>query len=286
MENSKLKRRPEWLRKSLPTHPDETIKNTLAQAGLNTVCRAAKCPNQAECYHSGTATFLVLGKNCTRACRFCAVEKNSPEKIDKTEPTRLSLAAKKMKLKYVVITMVTRDDLPLGGAEHIANCIKECRAQGISAIEVLTSDFNGDTNALKTVIDAQPSVFNHNVETIPRLYSEIRPEAIYTRSLEVLQNAYNLNATTKSGLMVGLGESVEEIFEVMKDLREVGVSLLTIGQYLAPSKQHAEVKEFVTPETFKIYEAKAVKLGFSAVAASPFTRSSHYAGELFSSTLL
>jgi lipoic acid synthetase len=259
------------------------VSGLLDELGLSTVCRSAKCPNRGECYASGTATFMVLGTRCTRNCRFCAVDSARPTPVDPGEPARLAEAAERMGLRHVVVTMVTRDDLPDGGSGHIAATIAALRDRlpGV-AVEVLVSDFGGDETAVDHVALALPDVFNHNVETVPRLYPTVRPQADYARSLRVLQRAKEVapGLPTKSGLMVGLGEEPDEVEAVLRDLRTSGVDLVTIGQYLRPSAAHIEVTEFVSPDVFARYAATARSLGFSGVASSPFVRSSYHAAEL------
>jgi lipoic acid synthetase len=275
---------PGWMRRPLaaPGRSAE-VSGLLDELGLNTVCRSAKCPNRGECYASGTATFMVLGTECTRNCRFCAVETARPEPMDAGEPARLAEAAVRMGLRHVVVTMVTRDDLPDGGAGHVAATIEALRRRLPRVrVEVLVSDFGGDEAAIDTVARALPDVFNHNVETVPRLYPTVRPQADYARSLRVLQRAKETAPATptKSGLMVGLGEKPDEVEAVLRDLRASGVDIVTIGQYLRPSSAHIEVTEFVAPEVFERYAAAARATGFSGVASAPFVRSSYHAAEL------
>ncbi|MCK4591063.1 MAG: lipoyl synthase, partial [Candidatus Latescibacteria bacterium] len=247
-------------------------------------CESARCPNIAECFGQGVATFMILGDVCTRNCRFCAVNSGTPPALDSDEPHRVAQAVQKLDLSYVVITSVTRDDLPDGGAGHFAETIQQIRiAMPHTPIEVLVPDFQGSRGALQTVVGAQPEVLGHNVETVPSLYRTVRPEARYARSLKLLELVKNLDSRiyTKSGLMLGLGESKEEILSVLEDLREAGCDILTLGQYLRPSKTHVEVKRFVPPEEFQEYKTAAVQLGFPAVAAGPFVRSSYRAGEFW-----
>jgi lipoic acid synthetase len=278
------KRLPAWLRRPL-ARPGAyaEVSELLGELDLNTVCQSAKCPNRGECFSSGTATFLIMGGVCTRDCRFCAVESRKPEPLDPDEPRRVGEAAARMGLKHVVITTVTRDDLEDGGAAHFVATIEAVRraVPGV-AVEVLTSDFAGDFSAVDTVAAARPDVFNHNLETVPRLYSTVRPQADYERSLDVLERvlATQPDVPTKSGLMLGLGERPDEIVAVMRDMRAHGVGMLTLGQYLRPSSKHLPVAEFVTPEVFAELAREAYRLGFSAVASAPFVRSSYHAGEL------
>jgi lipoic acid synthetase len=255
----------------------------LEELELNTVCQSAKCPNRGECFSSGTATFLIMGDACTRGCRFCAVETRVPAPLDPDEPRRVGEAAARLGLKHVVITTVTRDDVPDGGAAHFVKVVEAVRAAvPDAAVEVLTSDFGGRLESVDTVAASRPDVFNHNVETVPRLYAEVRPGAIYERSLDVLErvHATQPDLPTKSGLMLGLGETPDEVREVMRDLVGHGVSMLTLGQYLRPSKAHLPVAEFVEPSVFAQLARDGYSMGFSAVASAPFVRSSYHAGEL------
>jgi lipoyl synthase len=277
-------RMPGWMRRPLAAPGrSSAVSGLLDELGLNTVCRSAKCPNRGECYASGTATFMVLGTACTRDCRFCAVEPASPVAPDAGEPARVAEAAARMGLRHVVVTMVTRDDLADGGAAHVTATIAALR-EGVPAatVEVLVSDFGGDEAAVGAVAAARPDVFNHNVETVPGLYATVRPQADYARSLRVLARAREAapGLPTKSGLMVGLGETSDEVADVLRDLRDAGVDIVTIGQYLRPSAAHLEVAEFVPPEVFERYAATARALGFAGVASAPFVRSSYHAGEL------
>ncbi len=277
--------KPAWLRRRLPTGKGyETIRSMIREGDLHTVCQEAKCPNQWECFSHRTATFLILGSRCTRDCRFCAVA-HGPEGLpDINEPKRVAEAAANMGLKYVVVTSVTRDDLPDGGAKHYARTIQALRDRipGVH-VEVLIPDFQGDLSALSTVIDAGPDVLNHNLETVARLYLRVRPQAVYGRSLELLSRAHDLNAKipTKSGLMLGLGETDEEIHEVLKDLLTAHCRILTLGQYLQPTPNHLPVERYVPPEAFERFKVEALSMGFEQVAAGPFVRSSYHAGELF-----
>jgi lipoic acid synthetase len=255
----------------------------LAELKLNTVCQSAKCPNRGECFASGTATFLIMGDACTRGCRFCAVETRIPAPLDADEPRRVAEAAGRLGLRHVVVTTVTRDDLADGGAAHFVAVVEALReAVPEAAVEVLTSDFAGNLEDVDTVAASRPDVFNHNLETVPRLYASVRPGADYARSLRVLQRVSETqpDLPTKSGIMLGLGETPDEVREVMRDLRDHGVSLLTLGQYLRPSTAHLPVVEFVEPRVFAVLARDAYKLGFSAVASAPYVRSSYHAGEL------
>lgn len=293
---SETKRLPEWLRRPLATPGQAVVvEGLLGELNLNTVCRSAKCPNRGECYSAGTATFLVGGDACTRGCRFCAVETRAPVPLDPDEPARVAEAAEKMQLRHVVITMVTRDDVADGAAGHIVATIEAVRrALPDAAIEVLTSDFGGRLDSVAAVVAARPDVFNHNLETVHRLYAAVRPGADYARSLRVLEYAREAASSsvpdadgsvarampTKSGLMLGLGERPAEVTDVMRDLRAAGVTMLTLGQYLRPSAKHLPVAEFVEPSAFVAYAREARALGFEAVASAPFVRSSYHADEL------
>lgn len=276
-----MKRLPDWIRVRLDGLHE--TKQILRSHGLATVCEEARCPNIGKCFSKPTATFMILGYNCTRNCGFCNVESSLPLPVDPNEPERVAMAVKEMGLRYVVITSVTRDDLPDGGASHFAETIRAIRRHIPNAgIEVLTPDFKGDVNALRVVLEARPDIFNHNIETVPRLYSEVRPQADYKRSLTVLKKAKELSEVkTKSGLMVGLGEEFDEVVAVMKDLKESGCDYLTIGQYLRPSKKNLPVKEYIRPEVFDRYRKEALKFGFKGVSSGPLVRSSMNAEEMF-----
>jgi lipoic acid synthetase len=275
--------KPVWLRKKHVIAPNQDlVEGILKNLSLNTVCREAMCPNYMECFARKTATFLILGKNCTRNCAFCNVTHRDPQPVDPDEPGRVGKAAAGLGLRYVVVTSVTRDDLPDGGAAHFAAVVREIRKQSpAAAIETLVPDFQGNEAALALVAEAGPAVISHNVETVRDLYSRVRAQADYRRSLDVIKNIGRLNSRIrgKSGIMVGLGESREQVLELFGDLRSVGCSILTIGQYLAPSKEHYPVKEFVRPETFDEYKETAISMGFEYVASAPFVRSSYHAGE-------
>jgi len=284
-------RLPEWVRGGAVHHEAVTaLKRGLRRLNLHTVCESARCPNLHECFHRGTATFMILGNLCTRGCGFCSVPKGVPGKhefqIDPQEPDNVARMAAEMRLRYVVITSVNRDDLPDGGAGHFAETIRRVRARLPAArIEVLTPDFCGDLGAVRTVLDAGPDVFNHNVETVPRLYRKVRPQAEYRQSLEVLRFAreHGAGALTKSGLMVGLGERPEEVEAVMRDLRAVGVDVVTIGQYLQPSRRNLPVAEFVPPGRFEHYRDYGLALGFREVFSGPLVRSSYMAERVWAS---
>ncbi len=276
-------RKPKWLKSNkLGSTNTQYITKFMRELNLHSVCESAQCPNKGECFERGTATFMILGDICTRNCRFCAVDKDKSKILppDPNEPKAIAELSKKLNLKYVVITTVTRDDLDDGGAEHFVQVMNEIRKNNKEIkIEVLISDLKGDKNAILKIINANPDVFNHNVETIPKLYNKVRPMAIYQRSLDVLKYAREIkpNLLTKSGLMVGLGETKEEIFEVMDDLRKVDVNILTIGQYLQPSKKHYPVQEYVHPSIFEEYRQIALEKGFLLVESAPLVRSSYHA---------
>jgi lipoic acid synthetase len=277
--------KPRWLRRRLP-HPGQssTVMAAIKTRGLHTVCEEAHCPNQLECFGSGIATFLLLGPSCTRRCTFCSVDKSPVRKPDPGEPQRTAEAVAQMGLQFSVVTMVTRDDLPDGGAEHVARTIRAihetCPGVGV---EVLISDLRGNWHALEVVLAARPEVVNHNVETVPRLYPRVRPQADYPRSLELLSraSAFTPPVVTKSGLMLGLGEARKEVLNVMDDLRNVDCHALTLGQYLAPSRQHHPVARYIPPEEFAEYKAQAVARGFWGVASAPLVRSSYRAEEMY-----
>ncbi len=278
-----MKRKPDWLKIKIASGDhSKKVRDILKKYHLNTVCDEALCPNRGKCFESLTATFMILGKNCTRNCTFCNVTKGIPETVDNDEPANVALATKALGLKYVVITSVTRDDLPDYGSNQFAKVIREIRAIcPDTKIEVLIPDFKGDKNALQNVMNENPEVISHNVETISSLYKTVRPMADYQQSLKVLSNIKENNQSiySKSGLMVGLGETPDEILAVFEDLRKVDCDFLTIGQYLAPSKAHITVKEYITPEQFIWYKEKAYEAGFAYVASAPLVRSSYMAHE-------
>ena len=278
-------RKPDWLRVRAPGSAgyNET-RRIVKEHGLTTVCEEAACPNIGECWTQSHATMMIMGEVCTRACAFCNVSTGLPSPLEATEPERVADAVRQMRLKHVVITSVDRDDLNDGGAAHFAAVVLAIRAANPSTtIEILTPDFLRKGDAAHQVIDAKPDVFNHNLETVPRLYLSIRPGARYYHSLRLLERVKERDPSmfTKSGLMVGLGESKEEVMQVMDDMRSAGIDFLTIGQYLQPTRKHAAVDRFVEPEEFAAYEAIARAKGFLMVSASPLTRSSHHAGEDF-----
>jgi lipoic acid synthetase len=275
-----ISRKPEWIRMRFPVNSQTRhVREILSKYGLNTVCQSALCPNTGQCFAEGTAAFLIMGPNCTRNCRFCAVAKDKPIPLDPHEPEKLAQAAKDLNLSYAVITSVTRDDLPDGGAEHYAAVVETLHREGIK-VEVLTPDFGGNTVALAHVVASGPEVFNHNLETVPRLYSEVRPGADYERSLALIREVKRLNPQmfTKSGLMVGLGETEAEVECLLRDLRDAQCDRLTIGQYLQPSRNHLPVVEYVPQERFERWREYALELGFERVNAGPLVRSSYRAG--------
>lgn len=280
-------RKPDWLKRRLPSGEAFNQVRALIEAGkLHTVCQEAKCPNIWECYSHRTATFLIMGERCTRDCRFCSVRPGPLEPLDPGEPGRVAAAVERMGLKYVVITSVTRDDLPDGGAAHFAATIAAVRRRLPGAdIEVLIPDFQGDAAALETVLAARPNVLNHNIETVPRLYPTARPQADYRRSLELLRRSQAAapSIPTKSGLMLGLGETPEELRRVLLDLRAAGCRILTLGQYLQPSPEHLPVEAYVPPGEFEKWRKEALEMGFAEVASAPFVRSSYHAKESFQS---
>lgn len=273
---------PKWL-KTTPHKGTHTVKKLLRDHGLSTVCEEARCPNQGKCFAKNTATFMILGDICTRNCGFCAVNSGVPHSVDNDEPLRVAQAAKVLGLTYVVVTSVTRDDLTDGGAAHFARTIRAVRdAVDNVRMEVLVPDFQGSSDAIKMVLEAGPDVFNHNVETVPRLYSSVRPQARYRQSLDVLKKVKEINKSqvTKSGMMVGLGERFNEVLDVMRDLRNVDCDIVTIGQYLRPRKDNLEVVEYIEPEIFDKYKAHALRMGFKSAASSPLVRSSMDAEEV------
>ncbi|CAI86097.1 MULTISPECIES: lipoyl synthase [Pseudoalteromonas] len=284
-EKNEMLRKPEWLKIRLPksTERIEGIKQAMRKHGLHSVCEEASCPNLSECFNHGTATFMILGAICTRRCPFCDVAHGRPLTPDATEPEKLALTIKDMKLSYVVITSVDRDDLRDGGAQHFADCIREIRKHSPNiTIEILVPDFRGRMDrALEILIETPPDVFNHNLETAPRLYKLARPGADYKWSLELLRRFKEAHPEikTKSGLMVGLGEEISEIEEVLRDLRAHNVDMLTVGQYLQPSKHHLPVKRYVPPAEFDALKAYADEIGFTHAASGPFVRSSYHADQ-------
>ncbi len=277
--------KPEWLRVKAPQWERVgKVKDILRDLKLNTVCEEASCPNIGECFNNGTATFLIMGPACTRACPYCDIDfEKKPQPLDPTEPDRLAEAVRRMHLNHVVVTSVNRDDLPDGGAGQFDRCIRAIRtASPGTTIEVLIPDLCGNWDALAIILQANPEVLNHNTETIPRLYRRVRPQGDYGRSLELLQKTHELAPWiyTKSGIMVGLGESDEEVKQTMQDLRAVNCDILTIGQYLQPTQKHLGVQDFIAPEQFDAWQTYGESLGFLQVVASPLTRSSYHAEQV------
>lgn len=277
--------KPDWLRVKAPQWQRVgSVKEILRDLALNTVCEEASCPNIGECFSVGTATFLIMGPACTRACPYCDIDfEKKPRALDPSEPLRLAEAVRRLKLNHVVITSVNRDDLPDGGASQFVRCIEETRKSSPqTTIEVLIPDLCGDWEALKIILSAKPEVLNHNTETIPRLYKKVRPQGNYDRSLELLQRTKEIApwTYTKSGIMVGLGETDAEVRQVMQDLRGVDCDIITIGQYLQPSQKHLGVQEFVTPEQFEAWQQFGELIDFLQVVATPLTRSSYHAEEV------
>ncbi len=283
MQTTQRKRLPDWLKKEIiNTEKTRLVRKILREKGLNTVCDSARCPNKGECYAKNTATFMIMGNTCTRNCGFCSINNPIPESLNPGEPMLVANAVKELGLKYAVITSVTRDDLPDGGAQHFARVIIEIKSLNPNTkVEVLTPDFNGDTKAIDTVISAGPDVFNHNIETVKRLYSVARPQADYKRSLEFLKH---INITKKSGFMVGLGETYEEILELLSDLKDSGCDIVTIGQYIQPTKYNLPVEKYYTPEEFEYLRNGAIKIGIKTPVAGPLVRSSYCAEENYFST--
>ena len=284
-QDSEILRKPEWIRARIPSSDNfKETKKILNSLNLVTVCEEASCPNIGECWSKKHATFMVMGDTCTRSCAFCNVKTGIPEELDPFEPYRVSKAVKEMGLNHVVITSVDRDDLPDGGANHFAKTILAIRRHSSNtSIEILTPDFLRKEGALEIVLEAEPDVFNHNLETVPRLYLDIRPGARYFTSLKLLNDAKKSmpKLFTKSGIMLGLGEERNEIMQVMDDLRAADVDFLTLGQYLQPTRKHAPIKKFITPDEFNRYKQIAESKGFLMVSSSPLTRSSHHAEEDF-----
>ncbi|HAE33536.1 MAG: lipoyl synthase [SAR202 cluster bacterium] len=276
-------RLPKWLKVKMPGGPNYTkLKGIMRESDLHTVCEEARCPNIGECWERQTATFMILGDTCTRACTYCAVNTGTPSGLDLEEPIRLARTVVNLSLKYVVITSVNRDDLPDGGAFVFAQCIKQIRKNLPSCkIEVLTPDFEGNLDSLQLVMDAGPDTFNHNIETVRRVFPRVRAKGDFDLSLKILSQAreFNRTAVTKSGMMVGLGETMDEIVQTMEDLRKVDCELLTIGQYLRPSQKHAPISKWYTPKEFEELRKQGENLGFKNVASGPLVRSSYHAEE-------
>ena len=279
------KPKPEWLRRRFSSKSSVTeVNDLLLDLNLHTVCQEAHCPNQLECFGNHTATFMLLGDHCSRNCTFCAVTHGVSEPPDIEEPKRVAEAVSRLGLKYVVLTSVTRDDLADGGASHFAATIKTIRSFASDIlVEVLVPDFQGSAQSLATVLASQPAILNHNLETVSRLYPAVRPQADYQRSLRLLKEVKRLHpeAATKSGFMVGLGEKQEEVSRLLRDLRKANCDLVTIGQYLRPSRDHHPVVDYIHPELFKAYQQEAEELGFSGVASGPYVRSSYQAEKLY-----
>ena len=278
---------PDYLnRPIIDTETTKTVRRILKTKCLNTVCEGARCPNKSECYSRNTATFLIMGKVCTRNCRYCNISPARPEPLDLEEPKHVAEAVKELGLKFAVITSVTRDDLPDGGAQHFKNCIDEIRKICDAKVEILTPDFKDDKRALDTVIKAHPDVFNHNIETVRSIFKTARPQGDYDRSIEVLRYVKeNSNIVTKSGLMAGLGEGVNDIEETLCDLHDAGVDIITIGQYIQPSKQHLPVAKYYTLEEFEELKELARKIGFKNFQIGPLVRSSYHAMASYETSL-
>lgn len=276
------KRLPEWFRRPIPVVSAEKTHTVLAEHRLNTVCESALCPNRSDCYSRKTATFMILGNVCTRRCGFCAIDSGKPEQVQSDEPLRVALAAKDLGLEYVVVTSVARDEMPDEGAGHFAETITALKREipGVR-VEVLTPDFHARRELIAQVVEAGPTVYNHNLETIERLQKKVRPQASYERSLKVLETIRELSSEVaiKSGLMLGLGETRKEIAEAARDLQAAGCEILTLGQYLAPSLEHLPVEEFISPEVFRELREELLPLGFLEIFAGPYIRSSYHAGE-------
>lgn len=276
-----IQRKPEWLRKKVNPGDQNEMRSLLGELRLNTVCQQALCPNISECFACGQATFLILGRNCTRLCSFCNVEKTPPLPVDSDEPARVAEAVRRLKLSHVVVTSPTRDDLPDGGAEIYAATVAAIRTVSpATRIELLIPDFQGSIRCLEAVVASRPDIIAHNVETVPRLY-HIRSGSDYARSLEVLRLCAEMAPAirTKSGIMLGMGEAEDEVLQVLRDLRSVGCAYLSIGQYLAPSRRHYPVQEYVRPELFEALRLQALEIGFSHVESGPYVRSSYHAGQ-------
>ncbi|NWF75936.1 MAG: lipoyl synthase [Nitrospirae bacterium] len=275
---------PYWIKSKIRLGQIHDTKKILRKYGINTVCEEARCPNITECFTKPAATFMILGSKCTRNCSFCSIKSSPPEPPDADEPENIGKAAQEIKLRYVVITSVTRDDLPDGGAGHFAKTVSSVKnyLPGVK-VEVLTPDFQGNINHLKTVLDSNPDVFNHNIETVPRLYPSIRPAADYRRSLDILKEAKKQkpHILTKSGIMLGLGETLLEVKNVLKDLRYSGCDFITIGQYMRPSKANIPVVEYIKPEVFEKLRLEAISIGFKYAASAPLVRSSMNAEEMY-----
>ncbi len=273
--------KPDWLKVKIPSGDSYARLKSLLDGKTNTICEEAKCPNIGECWEKGTATFLILGDVCTRDCKYCNVKNGTPAKVDFKEPEKIASIVKKLGLKYVVITSVTRDDLKDGGARTFKETIKEIRKVSDAKVEVLTPDFKGDTGSIRSVLSAEPDVFGHNIETVERLFPKIRPQADFKRSMIFLKRIKEIDPKqiTKSGLMIGLGETKEEIIKTLRTLKMVGVDIVTIGQYLQPRSDLAKVEKYYTPEEFNEFKKIGLELGFKHVESGPLVRSSYHAEE-------
>lgn len=278
-EQTAVEKRPSWLKVKIPLGEGfSDIKNLVSDKKLHTVCEEARCPNISECWNHGTATFMILGDVCTRSCGFCAVKTGKPTWFDENEPKRVAESVRQMKLRHAVVTSVNRDELTDGGARMFAGTILAIReALPTCRVEVLIPDFKGNEESLKTVTAARPEILNHNIETVPRLYLVVRPQADYRQSLDVLRRAKSHGMITKTGLMVGLGETNDEVLGVMRDLRDVDVDILTIGQYLQPTKEHLPVDRYVHPDDFAMFKAHGLAMGFRFIESGPLVRSSYHA---------
>lgn len=279
------RRLPDWLKKPLPKGNENFFTHSLIdELGLTTVCEEARCPNRAECWSRRTATFMIMGDVCTRPCGFCSVHKGTPDVLEDDEPQRVAEAAARLGLRHVVITSVTRDDLPDGGADHFRRCVLAVRQRTGAVVEVLTPDFLGDVAAIDLVLSASPEVYNHNTETVPRLYKKVRGRADYRRTLDLLAHVKRASpkTVTKSGLMLGIGETTDELLDVLADLRAVDCDVLTLGQYLAPTLKHVPVARYVPPQEFDRLAGLARAMGFAKAVAGPFVRSSYHADEMVS----
>jgi lipoic acid synthetase len=280
-ENKDLGKRPDWLKVRLPIGENYSdVKNLMRRQNLNTVCEEAKCPNISECWNHRTATFMILGDTCTRSCGFCNIKVGIPNELDIEEPKRVVQSVVELNLRHVVITSVNRDELKDGGSTIFKECVRLIREQKPDCtIEILIPDFKGDEESFNIIMQNPPDILNHNMETVPRLYHAVRPQAKYERSLELIKWFKSKGLKTKSGIMVGIGEKTEEVLELMKDLVAHGCDILTIGQYLQPTKLHLPVDRFVTPDEFKMYKEEGLKIGFKIVESSPLVRSSYHADE-------
>lgn len=277
--NGDLGRKPDWLKVRLPSGQNyKDVLSLMKKSHLNTVCEEAKCPNLAECWNNRTATFMILGDVCTRSCGFCDVKMGLPSELDLDEPRRVTDSVEELGLKHVVITSVNRDELKDGGASIFSECIKQIRERmPETTIEILIPDFKGEENAFEIIMQNPPDILNHNLETVKRLYHAVRPQAQYQRSLDLLKWFKEKGLKTKSGIMVGIGEKKDEVFQIMKDLRRAGCDIMTIGQYLQPTKNHLPVDRYVTPEEFNLYRDEGIKFGFTAIESAPLVRSSYHA---------